>query len=200
MSCPGSVSHWIHALKNGDRAAAQPLWERYHARLMGLARRILRASRRGEADEEDAVQCAFENFFRGLAEGRFPQLHDRDNLWRLLVLLTARRAIDQRRRARRTASVVTPAGPDAISLIEIDGTELEQVVGHEPTPALAAELIEQLECLLRCLDDPKLRQLALWKLEGDTNDEIAVKLGCARRTVIRKLNTIRQVWNEHAEP
>lgn len=200
MSSPGSVSHWIHALKNGDRAAAQPLWERYHARLMGLARRILRSSRRTQADEEDAVQSAFQNFFRGLSAGRFPQLQDRDDLWRLLVLLTARRAIDQSRRARREARHVTPDGAAAISLLEADEAELAQVVGQEPTPALAAELIEQLDTLLKRLDDSKLLQMALWKLEGYTNDEIADTLGCARRTVIRKLNTIRQIWTENGEP
>jgi ECF sigma factor len=37
------------------------------------------------ADEEDVVQNAFHSFFQGLARGRFPQLNDRDNLWRLLV-------------------------------------------------------------------------------------------------------------------
>jgi DNA-binding CsgD family transcriptional regulator len=40
----------------------------------------------------------------------------------------------------------------------------------------------------------------LWKLEGYTNDEIAAKLGCARRTVERKLRVIRAVWTAQGEP
>ena len=91
----GSVTRWIHLLKRGDQAAAQQLWERYHARLLGLARQVLRESQRRHADEEDVVQIVFSRFFRGVSEGRFPRLNDRDNLWRLLVVLTARKAIDQ---------------------------------------------------------------------------------------------------------
>jgi RNA polymerase sigma factor (sigma-70 family) len=193
MPPPGSVSHWIHALKNGQREAAQPLWERYHARLIGLARQVLRSSRRGGADEDDVVQNAFNSFFRGVAAGRFPQLDDRDDLWRLLVVLTARKGIDQVRRESR----VTLQAKSAISLAETDDeTVLEQIVGREPTPELAAQVVEQYERLLDRLGDEKLRQIAVWKLEGFANGEIAAKLACSRRTVIRKLETIRLIWSE----
>src|SRR5262245_58541454 len=95
MSSKGSVSRWVTALKGGDAAAAQPLWERYHRQLVALARQKLQSARRRAADEEDVVQNAFQSFFRGVARGRFPQLDDRDNLWRLLVVITARKALDQ---------------------------------------------------------------------------------------------------------
>jgi RNA polymerase sigma factor (sigma-70 family) len=197
MTPPGSVSHWIHALKNGQQAAAQPLWQRYHARLIGLARQVLQSTRRTGADEEDVVQNAFKSFFRGVTEGRFPRLNDREDLWRLLVVITARKAIDQARRERR----VTLHADSAISLAEADDQAiLEEVVGQEPTPELAAQIVEQYERLLIRLDDEKLRQIALWKLEGFTNGEIAEKLGCSRRTVIRKLETIRLIWSQESEP
>jgi DNA-directed RNA polymerase specialized sigma24 family protein len=73
-------------------------------------------------------------------------------------------------------------------------------VGNEPTPELAAQLVEQYQILLERLGDDKLRQIAVWKLEGWTNGEIAGKLNCSRRTVIRKLETIRLIWSEEAEP
>src|SRR5438270_2225518 len=95
MTAGGSVTRWVTALKDGDAAAAQAIWERYHGRLVALAREKLRAARRRTADEEDVVQNAFHSFFQGLARGRFPQLGDRDNLWRLLVVITARKALDQ---------------------------------------------------------------------------------------------------------
>src|SRR5215211_4108285 len=87
MSSEGSVTRWVTALKGGDAAAAQALWERYHRRLVALAREKLRSARRRAADEEDVVQNAFHSFFRGVARDRFPQLNDRDNLWRLLVVI-----------------------------------------------------------------------------------------------------------------
>src|SRR5262249_42997878 len=101
MSTSGSVSHWIAALKGGDAAAARPLWERYHRRLGALARRRPPAAGRRAADEEDVVQEAFQSFFRAVARGRFPQLEDRDGLWRLLVVITANKALRQIQHERR---------------------------------------------------------------------------------------------------
>src|SRR5262245_66271841 len=142
MSSEGSVTRWVTALKGGDTAAAQPLWERYYRQLIALARKKLQAARRA-ADEEDVVQNAFHSFFRGLSRGRFPQLRDRDNLWRLLVVITARKALDQiayehsRRRGGGTVpgqSRIYPGEPGW------DAAALEQVVGDEPTPEFAAQV------------------------------------------------------------
>src|SRR4051794_39017001 len=93
----GSVTRWIGDLRSGGDAAAQRLWERYFDRLVHLARNKLRAlPRRGAAeDEEDAALSAFDSFCRGVARGQFPRLTDRDDLWRLLVVLTVRKAFDQ---------------------------------------------------------------------------------------------------------
>lgn len=202
MSFGGSVSHWVSALKAGDAAAAQPLWERYHRRLIGLAREKLRPARRRAADEEDVVQNAFDSFFRGVARGRFPQLRDRDNLWHLLVVITARKSLDQiahERALRRGGgtlqgeSGIVPGGTDQ------GGAAIEQVVGAEPTPEFAAQVAEEYGRLLGLLGDEKLRQVAVWKMEGLTDDEVAGRLGCARRTVVRKLETIRIIWRREQE-
>src|SRR5947209_15535579 len=140
MSAEGAVTRWVAALKEGDAAAAQPLWERYHARLVALARQKLRSARRRAADEEDVVQGAFHSFFQGVARGRFSQLNDRDNLWRLLVLITARKALDQlahehsKRQGGGTLqgeSRMSPGGRGS------DEAALAQVVGDEPTPEFA---------------------------------------------------------------
>ena len=45
-----------------------------------------------------------------------------------------------------------------------------------------------------------LRQVAVWKMEGYGNDEIAQKLDCSRRTVARKLEAIRIVWSKEEIP
>src|SRR6516164_11673974 len=135
MSSEGSVTRWVTALKEGDAAAAQPLWERYHRRLVALAREKLRTARRRAADEEDVVQSAFHSFFEGVARGRFPQLNDRDNLWRLLVVITARKALDQlaHERSKRQGGG-TVGGESRIfpGVAERDEAAIEQVVGTEP--------------------------------------------------------------------
>src|SRR5262249_52379172 len=153
----------------------QPLWERYHRRLVGLARRKLESSRRRGADEEDVVQDAFHSFFRGVAGGRFPRLDDRDNLWRLLVVITARKALDQlaHEHSKRRGGGAAAAGPRMPPGGEEWDAALEQVVGDEPTPAFAAQVAEECRRLLDRLGDDGLRRVAVWKMEGFTNDEIA---------------------------
>jgi DNA-directed RNA polymerase specialized sigma24 family protein len=201
MSSDGSVTCWLAALKEGAAAAAQPLWLRYHAALVDLARKKLQAAGRREADEEDVVQNAFHSFFQGVARGRFPQLNDRDNLWRLLVVITARKALDQlqRERSKRRGGGTPPPGP-RINLGGDDEAALERVVGDEPTPAFAAQVAEQYQRLLDRLGEESLRRVAVWKMEGYGNDEIAARLECSRRTVARKLETIRLIWQKEPAP
>jgi DNA-directed RNA polymerase specialized sigma24 family protein len=197
MTAPESVTHWIHQLKMGDPAAAQPLWERYFEQLVHLARTRLEGKFRRAADEEDVALSAFDSFCRGAEAGRFPQLSDRSNLWPLLVVLTARKAIDYRHyelRQKRGGGKVRGESvwPGLGQGEEEQG--IEQAVGSEPSPAFAAEVAEECQRLLACLPDDDLRQVALWKLEGDTCEQIAARLGCVARTVERKLKTIRAIW------
>jgi RNA polymerase sigma factor (sigma-70 family) len=198
----GSVTHWIGALQGGDLDAAQPLWERYFASLVRLAQTRLRIQRRPGAaeDEEDAALSAFDSFCRAAIQGRFPQLDDRDDLWRLLIAITERKVIDQVRRARRLkrggGRVRTegdlPAGPDDRPV------RLDDLPGPEPTPEFAAEFAEEYRRLFEVLRDEDLQRIAVWKLEGQTLDAIAAQLGCARRTVARRLELIRTLWRAQA--
>jgi DNA-directed RNA polymerase specialized sigma24 family protein len=202
MASEGSVSNWIELLKSGDHAAAQVLWERYFLRLVGLARTKLPEGRRRAADEEDVALSAFDSFCRGAEAGRFPQLADRDDLWRLLVTLTARKAFDQVRdehRLKRGGGGVL--GQSALGTAGADSTaEFERFAGREPTPESAAMVAEECQRLLACLKTDELRRIALWKLEGYTNEEIAAKLDCAPSTVERKLQRIRAQWEAEVVP
>src|SRR5262249_29758180 len=101
MPSAGSVTHWLGLLKAGDHAAAQPLWERYFQHLVSLARARLWGAPKRMADEEDVALSAFDSFCRGAAEGRFPQLLDRNDLCQSLVLITARKAIHLLQHERR---------------------------------------------------------------------------------------------------
>jgi RNA polymerase sigma-70 factor (ECF subfamily) len=71
---------------------------------------------------------------------------------------------------------------------------LADVADPGPTPAFAIEVSEQLEQLLQSLGDRALRQIALLKLEGCTNREIAERLSVSLRSVERRLALIRGVW------
>ena len=204
MLSDGSVSHWIGQLKAGNHAAAQELWEDYFQRLVRLARRKLRGRSRRAADEEDVALSAFDSFCRGAEQGRFPRLTDRDNLWRLLVVITARKAShlvrDERRQKRGGGAVL---GESALAQ-PADASDaeagLERVIGREPSPDFAVQVAEEYERLLTSLDDAELRLIAVSKMEGDTTEQIAAKLGCAPSTVERRLRLIRGIWEKEIRP
>ncbi len=171
------------------------------SRLVLVARGKLKRLRRSTAgeDEEDAALSAFNSFCGGAARGRFPQLTDRDDLWRLLVVITARKAMAQANREGRKkrgggrvvdeAALFGQAGGDEGSL-----AGLERIAGDGPTPEFAAMIAEECERLLSSLEDDSLRQVAIGRMEGYTNDELADQLGCARRTIARRLDLIRKTW------
>lgn len=189
----GSVTALLDRLKDGDPDSVEALWRRYFPRLVGLARARLRGRPRAVADEEDVALTAFESFCRRAEEGHFPLLKDRDGLWSLLVVMVARKAADavkHQGRAKRGAGqapVELPAADDSTA-----GGVLS-LGGDTPTPEEAAILAEEVETLLVRLHDPALRSIAVWKLEGYTNAEIAAKQGCSVPTVERRLAVIRRL-------
>jgi DNA-directed RNA polymerase specialized sigma24 family protein len=195
-SPPGSVTALLERLKGGDHEAARLLWQRYYPRLVGLARKRLRAAPRAAADEEDAALSAFDSFCRRAEQGCFPDLKDRGGLWALLVVLTARKAADLVRHHERDKrgggnvqgdSALRPAGGDS------GPGGFDSLAGDEPTPEEAAILAEEVEGLLGRLREPALRQVAVWKLEGYTNADIARMQGCSLPTVERRLAIIRRL-------
>jgi RNA polymerase sigma factor (sigma-70 family) len=195
----GSITRWLVKLKAGDPTAAQLLWARYYEQLIRLAQAKLVAAHRpsAEADEEDAVLSAFFSVCEGMAAGQYPQIGDRDDLWQLLVLVTARKALAYLRRARRQKRGGGKILRDS-DLHSIESGEtayaLENIVGPEATPEFMVMMAEEVGILLDALEEESLRKVAQWRMEGYTCDEIASQLDCARRTVARRLELIREIW------
>ena len=182
-----AVTIWLGQLQAGDSAAVRPLWEKYFRRLVGLARKRLRDTPRRAADEEDVALSAFDSFCRNAEAGRFPDLADRDSLWRLLAAFTLRKAAHQLRDAGRLKR------GGGVSTDEASGV-LEELLGNEPDPALAVEFAGECDRLLAGLGDPELKQVAILRMDGCSVDEVAETMGCAPRSVKRKLQLIREIW------
>jgi DNA-directed RNA polymerase specialized sigma24 family protein len=202
ITSSGSVTSWIRQLKAGDRAAVQQLWERYFRRLVGLARKKLQGAPRRAADEEDVALSAFKSFCRGAEEDRFPQLLDKDDLWQLLVLLTLRKAANlanKERRQKRGGGNVRNASALAGDDSSEAGNAFTNLISREPDPRFAAELAEKCRDFLQRLGDEEQRAVAVWKMEGYTNAEIAAKLGRSEPTVERKLRLIRNTWQKDTD-
>lgn len=180
-----SVTQWLDRLKAGDPAAAEPLWGRYFPRLVELARARLADAPRRAADEEDVALSAFDSFCRDVAAGRLPRLDDRDDLWRVLLLITAQKATDLGRREAAGKRGGRQSSGTA---------DIESLPAREPTPEFAALVADEFRRLLGVLPDGDLKELAVWKLEGYTNEEIAARWGCVPRTVERRLRVVRSLW------
>jgi DNA-directed RNA polymerase specialized sigma24 family protein len=185
-------------LQRGDVQAVDELWQCCYARLLATARRKLPAQVRRIIDDEDVALSAFDTFCRRASNGQFPHLLDRDDLWKLLLTLTARKATQQRRhlgRQKRGGQVQDQPGQYALG--DRSGADvLAQVPGNEQEPATAAEVAEEMKRLLGMLEDETLAVIAVQKLEGYTDQQVADQLKVARRTVERKLVRIRQLWEK----
>lgn len=192
MPTEAPVTAWLGQLQAGDSAAVRPLWDRYFHRLVGLARTRLKHAPRRVADEEDVALSAFDSFCRNAEAGRFPDLTDRDSLWRLLAAFTLRKAVHHVRDATR----LKRGGGQVDS---VDPLAAEVVLGREPDPQLAAEVADECERLLSALGDPALRRIALLRMDGHSVNEVAAVVGCAPRSVKRKLQLIRSIWEREVD-
>jgi RNA polymerase sigma factor (sigma-70 family) len=205
MEPDASVTRLIHLLRADDKAvrdmAASLIWQRYFRDLLDLARKNLDKQVRRRADEEDVLQSMFQSFCARQSRGEF-DLADRDELWKLMVTITLRKARNAARDHRRDRRDI--AREQTLSDTNDDdgscpGWALKQMDASTPSPAEAAVLNEALERRLQSLADPDLRQIALWRLEGYTNREISDRLECTERSVERKLERIRSKWTAYEE-
>ncbi|MDR3638197.1 MAG: ECF-type sigma factor [Isosphaeraceae bacterium] len=197
MSGKDSVTHWLGGLKAGRRDDIERLWDRYFNRLVRLAGARLPSHARRAFDEEDVALSAFRSFCGRAEQGQFPDLADRDELWRLLAFITARKVVGAiRHQTRRKRGGGNVLGESA--LVGEDGEGMAQFLSTEPTPEAAAQFASEYERLLEKLGDETLRRIALLKLEGHSSAEIAVAIGTSTRTVDRKINLIRAIWDQEA--
>jgi DNA-directed RNA polymerase specialized sigma24 family protein len=194
VSSPGSVTGLIAQFKNGDSSAAQKLWDLFAARLAALARpKLARSPALG--DEEDVALSALNSFFTGVEQERFPQLDCREALWRLLSTMTNRKIafrVRQQRCEKRGGQ-----GANRRRVYRLQENSIS-IADPAPPPDIRAAFEEACDQLLEALGDSQLRSVAMWKMEGYADDEIATKLGCALRTVERKTRLIRTIWHDKA--
>jgi RNA polymerase sigma-70 factor (ECF subfamily) len=172
----------IERWKSGDQAAAEAIYQRYARRLSALAATHMSQRLARRVGPDDIVQSVFRTFFRRSRDGQFEIDHS-NSLWRLLVRITLnkiRSKVEHHHAGRRDVSMeVSPArdefGPEAMA--------------HDPTPAEAAALNDEIEALLVGLEPPEPEILRLC-FQGYSASEIAAQVGCSRWTVRRVLDRI----------
>jgi DNA-directed RNA polymerase specialized sigma24 family protein len=193
MNSDLEISQWLCDAKAGNAEAVAQLWAIYFPQLVRFARQKLAGVPQQMANEEDVALSAFKSFCKAAEQGRFPNLHDREELWQLLFKMTSRKAVDLRRKEtcdrRGGGKTLNEVPHDADS--SVGG--LDQFPADENTPEFVALMAEACEEWLKVLT-PQLRDLALAKLEGDTNREAAARLNTTERAVEYGLKVIRKKW------
>lgn len=187
------VTDWISQLADNNQEAAEQLWAHFSTRVKNLASLQLDARTRRTYDEQDAANSAFHSLCRGIQDGRFEHVTDRDSMWGLLAVITTRKVSAQQRfehRQKRGGGQVR--GDSVFAEFGVNG--LEAVTGDEASPEFEAVFTETCSRLIESLDDSMLKQIVLLKFEGHSNTEVAQEIGRTRRTVERKLEEIRRVW------
>ena len=196
MPADAPVTIWLDQLRAGDHGAVQPLWDRYFHRLVALARARLKTAPRRAADEEDVALSAFKSFCLAAEEGCFPRLDDRDDLWQVLMAITIRKAANLANHERRQKR----GGGAVVGASELgDGEVFAELISRDPDPALAAEVAENCRRVLDALGEGVLREIAVAKMQGETNKAIAARLDVAEITVERKLAVCREILKKCLE-
>lgn len=169
----------------GDEQAARELFDRYAERLLALARKRIGARLNSRVDPEDVVQSVFRTFFFRAKEGRF-SFQDQDDLSKLLVRITVHKTLRQvefHTAAKRDPGMEAAQG-------DADHDRIKEVLDSEPTPQAAVTFLDQLEHFLGKLT-PDERQILELRLRGDSNREIAKKLGIYDRKIRRVLERVK---------
>ena len=204
----GSVSILIGVITSpvgsgSTDAAMIELWSRVSDRLVALARSKMK-SRVGSADEEDLALGAYYDFCREARAGKFEWVDSRDALWRLFMRITARKVArlyryegQKVRDHRRTINETdfTRADSDGADS-QCTGGPLANAAANTLDPVEVLMVDDSLRGLLAALDDKTLVAVALRRLEGWTNKEIAAELKVCEKTIDRKMAIIRKTWIE----
>jgi hypothetical protein len=92
-------SQWLSDLAEWDEDVARKIWEDYYVWMVNFSRRKLKGLgvSRGDCDEEDIASDAMWEFYDGMKNHKFPDLHSRDNLRQLLFTITDRKVTERKR-------------------------------------------------------------------------------------------------------
>jgi DNA-directed RNA polymerase specialized sigma24 family protein len=190
----GSMTVLLQNWAGNEDRIAERIDGEFLPRLRRLAHRVLGHLPGAAAEADDVVQSAIKSLCLYMRRQSDGQNKDRNDVWRLLCHIAARKA--SRRRQRQTRGLrggrVHPfsdfGGPD-------DFANIEELLQEVPPGEFDLDVQEAVERL-----DAALQPIALLVMEGRSQSDISALLGCSRRTVIRKFELVKVLLRASLEP
>lgn len=185
MSKERSVDSFVRSLREGDPGATKEIFDQYVDRLVAMARKRISLRLAGRIDAEDIVQSVFRTFFHRAKKGQF-QIHAEDDICKMLARITVHKTLRQvahHQAGKRDAGRDAGSGDDAQDIVV-------NLLSREPSPDVAASLIDQMEHFLSQLK-PEDRQILELRMQGYSTIEIAQQLDITDRKIRRLMERVR---------
>jgi len=179
-----------------DPAFIEELWDAFYPRVKLAVLSRVRSIQRPVADESGIALSAFHSFIENARNGKFPNLVDQDEMWRLVKRIAIRKTSDVRKNllAQKRGGGAIVFGQSDFS----DDSGLSQGIhsasDRHGEPSEPVEVADLLNTMLQRLPDARHQDVILLKLQGASVVTIAECLGTTTRTIQRILKKIEQSW------
>ncbi len=180
---------WVRQLADGDEQVTTEFWNLFGARIRALADNNLTGNLHRRVEPDEIANSACRTFLRRAKSGQF-ELPDSESLWRLMCTITlaktsayARYHLAQKRGVQRESS--SQAGSSALARPVV-----ESLASKNPSQEEIVDFQDQFLYLMDSFDSES-QQIVQLKLEQHTNAHIAEQMGCAERTVRRKIKQVQ---------
>jgi len=180
-----------------DPAFIEQLWDAFYPRMKLAVLSRVRSIQRPVADESGIALSAFHSFIQHARNGKFPNLVDHDEMWRLVKRIAIRKTSDVRKnllaQKRGGGAIVFGQSDFSDDSGHLQGINLASDKQGEPSEPV--EVADLLNAMLQRLPDDRHRDVILLKLQGASVVTIAECLGTTTRTIQRILKKIEQSWH-----
>jgi hypothetical protein len=189
----GSITRLVQSISDQPDESIRALWRRFDEECRNAAKRSVSSKLQRSVDSDQIAIDAFYCFCRKVAEGAYPDLQDREAIWKLLSTLIHQEAGNQVRKELRAKRGGGDRRGESVFIDTPGGLAAHH--SHEETPDSLALSSEQIANMFAALPE-ELRLVAEWKAEGESNVTIARRLGCDPATIKYRLDKIARLWTK----
>ena len=180
----GAFQSLMEEIAAGSESAVEKLLGLYGDHLCRAVRRRLSRALRPKFDTSDFVQAVWASFF--CDRHQLARFEHSGQLVAFLTKVASNKVVDESRHRLQTKK----ADVTRERSLSDDASQEIKVPGREPAPSQVAIMHEQWERMVGEVP-PRYRQILELRAAGETQEEIARRLGVSEKTVSRVLQKLR---------